>query len=136
MARMRRTILALAFAGAAAVLLRPARSDGRENARQASPAARDLPLPLRARRRAAVVAHFSRVTLPSCRVSPQAFAPISPMAVGARSSTLPSVPKRAAPVTSVKMGYNLQHPKIANDITHKLSKVFSIVSLYSKVLGY
>ena len=38
-------------------------------------------------------------------------------------------------MTSVKMGYNLQHPKIANDITHKLSKVFSVVSLFGKVLG-
>jgi len=51
-----------------------------------------------------------------------AFAPISPMAVGARTSTLPSVSKRAAPVTSVKMGYNLQHPKIANDITELIGR--------------
>jgi len=35
-------------------------------------------------------------------------------------------------VTSVKMGYNLQHPKIANDITHKRSNVISMVTLYSK----
>jgi len=52
-----------------------------------------------------------------------AFAPIAPMAVGARSSTLPSVSKRAAPVrTSVQMAYPLQHPKIANDITELIGR--------------
>eukprot|EP00802_Teleaulax_amphioxeia_P014428 Tamp_14493.p1 GENE.Tamp_14493~~Tamp_14493.p1 ORF type:complete len:379 (+),score=110.98 Tamp_14493:68-1138(+) len=45
------------------------------------------------------------------------------MAVGARSSTLPSVSKRAAPVrTSVQMAYPLQHPKIANDITELIGR--------------
>jgi len=53
-----------------------------------------------------------------------AFAPISPMAVGARSNTLPSVSKRAGAlkVAPQTMAYNLQHPKIADDITDLIGR--------------
>lgn len=51
-----------------------------------------------------------------------AFAP-APMAVGARSNTLPSVSKRAGSLkVAPKMGYNLQHPKIADDITDLIGR--------------